>query len=71
MYLLFLTKYLTCVLIWMSFTYNGDGKALLLCLYSIKYLHESLPHGFSWEKTVSSISTSLMLMGLLFLWKAL
>ena len=44
MYLLFLSKYLVYAFIWGTFTQNGDGKALPLCLYPIKYLNESLLH---------------------------
>ena len=47
--------------------YNGDGKALLSCLYSIKYLNESLPYGFLSDNFILSISTSLKLMAQLFL----
>ena len=71
MYLLVLSKYLAYEFIWRSFTYNGDGKALPLCLYLIKYLNKSLPYNFLWDNTISSISTLSVLMGFLFLWKTL
>ena len=66
MYLLFLSKYLAYAFIWGSFTHNGDGKALPLYLYPLKYLNESLSYGFLWNNTISSISTSLILMGFYF-----
>ena len=70
-YLLFLSKYFVYAFIWGSFTYNGDAKALPSCLYPIKNLNESLPYDFLSDYFILSISTSLILMGLLFLWKAL
>ena len=71
MYLLLLSKYLTYAFIWRSFIHNGDGKALPLCLYPVKYLNESSIYDFLWDDTISSISASLILMGFIFLWKAL
>ena len=71
MNLLFLSKHLAYAFIWGIFKHNGDGKALPLCLYPIKYLNESLPYDFLWDNTISSISTSLILMSFLFLWKSL
>ena len=71
MYLLLLSKYLAYAFIWGSFTNNGDRKALPLCLYPIKYLSESLLYDFLYDNTISSIYTSLILMGYLFLWKSL
>ena len=47
--------------------HDGDGKALPLCLYPIKYLNESIPFDFFRDNAISSISTSLILMGFLFL----
>ena len=70
MYLLFLSKYLANAFISGSFMHDGDGKALPLCLYPIKYLNESIPFDFFRDNAISSISTSLILMGFLFLWKA-
>ena len=46
MYLLFLSKYLTYAFFWGSFKHNGDGKALRLCLYPVKYLDESILYDF-------------------------
>ena len=46
MYLLFLSKYLANSFISGSFMHDGDGKALPLCLYPIKYLNESLLYDF-------------------------
>ena len=54
-----------------SFMHNGDGKALPSCLYSIKYLNESLLYDFLSDNTILLISTWLILIGFLFLWKAL
>ena len=71
MHLLFLSKYLACAFIWGSFMHNGDGKALPSCLYSIKYLNESLLSDFLFDNAILLISTSLILIGFLFLWKAL
>ena len=71
MYLLFLSKHVAYTFIWGSFTHNGDGKALPLYLYPIKYLKESLLFDVLWDNTISLISTSLILMDLLFLLKAL
>ena len=67
MYLLFLSKYLAYAFIGGSFTHNGGGKTLPLCLYEIKYLNESLLYDYLCDNTISSISTSLILMALLFL----
>ena len=66
MYLLFLSKYLTYAFFWGSFKHNGDGKALRLCLYPIKYLDESILYDFLWDSTISLISTSLILMSFYF-----
>ena len=53
MYLLFLSKYFAYTFIWGGSIHNGDGKALPLCLYSIKYLNESsLPYGFLSNNTI-------------------
>ena len=41
-YLLFLSKYLAYASICGSFMHNGDGRPLLLFIYSIKYLCEPL-----------------------------
>ena len=71
MYLLFLSKYFVYAFVWGSFTHNGDGKVLSLCLYPIKYLNESLPYDFLSDNFILSLSTSLILMELLFLWKSL
>ena len=68
---LYLSKCLACAFIWGKFTHDGDGKPLPLSLYPIKYLNESLLYDFLWNNTISSISTSLILMGVLFLWKSL
>ena len=46
--------------------HNGDGKAFPSCLYLIKYLNEPLPYDFLNDNILLSISTSLILMGLLF-----
>ena len=46
MYSLFLSKYLTYAFFWGSFKHNGDGKALRLCLYPVKYLDESILYDF-------------------------
>ena len=70
MYLLFLSKHLVNEFIWGSFIDSGDGKTLLLYLYPIKYLHESLLYDFSGDNTIYSISTYLILMGHLFFLKA-
>ena len=70
MHLLFLSKYFVYAFIWGSFTHNGDEKVLPSCLYPIDYLNESLRYDFLSDNFVLSISTSLILMGLLFLWKA-
>ena len=53
------------------FMHNGDGKALPSCLYPIKYLNESLPYDLLSDDAILLISTSLILIGFLFLWKAL
>ena len=71
MYLLFLSKYLAYAFIWEIFMQNGDRKALLSCLYQIKYLNESLPYDFLSDNVLLLISTSLILIGFLLLWKAL
>ena len=47
--------------------HNGDGKALPSCLYPIKYLNESSLSDFLSDHAILSISTSLILMALLFL----
>ena len=48
--------------------HNHDGKALLLCLYLIKYLNESLfQYDFLSDNTIILLYTSLILMGFLFL----
>ena len=70
MHLLFLSKYFVYAFIWGSFTHNGDEKVLPSCLYPIDYLNESLRYDFLSDNFVLSMSTSLILMGLLFLWKA-
>ena len=46
---------------------NGDRKALLSCLYQIKYLNESLPYDFLSDNVLLLISTSLILIGFLLL----
>ena len=51
--------------------HNGDGKALPSCLYPIKYLNESLLSDFLSDNATFLISTSLILIGFLFLWKVL
>ena len=51
--------------------HNGDGKTLPLCLYPIKYLNESLPYDFLSDNFILSVSPSLILVGLILLWKAL
>ena len=71
MYLLFSSKHLAYAFIWGRSAHNGDGKALALCFHPIKYLNESLLYGFFYNNTISLISSSLILMGLLFLRKAL
>ena len=71
MYLLFPPKHLAYAFSWGSFMHNGDGKALPSCLYPIKYLNESSLSDFLSDHAILSISTSLILMDLLFLWKAL
>ena len=50
---------------------NGDGKTLPSCLYPMKYLNESLLCDFLSDNAILLISTSLILIGFLFLWKAL
>ena len=47
--------------------HNGDGKALPSCLYPIKYLNESLLSDFLSDNATFLISTSLILIGFLFL----
>ena len=70
-YLLFLSKYLAYAFIWGSFIHYGAGKELPLCLYPIRYLNVSLlPYEFLSDNTILLISTSLIFLGLLFLWKA-
>ena len=71
MYLLFLSKYLAYAFIWGGFVHNEDGKALPSCLYRIKYLNESLLSNFLSDNAILLISTSLILIAVLFLWKAL
>ena len=51
--------------------HNGDGKALPSCLYPIYYLNESLPCDFLSDNGILLISTSLILIGFLLLWKVL
>ena len=38
-----------------SIVYIRDGKEPVLCLYTIKYLNESLPFDFLWDSTISLI----------------
>ena len=71
MYLWFFSKYLEYAFIWGSFMHNGDEKTLPSCLYPIKYLNESLSYDFSSDNALLLISMSLILIGFLFLWKAL
>ena len=71
MYLLFPSKHLAYAFIWGSFMNNGDGKALPSCLYPIYYLNESLPCDFLSDNGILLISTSLILIGFLLLWKVL
>ena len=52
MYLLILSKHLVYAFIWGSFVHNEDGKALLPCLYPIKYLNESYLDGFLSDKAI-------------------
>ena len=47
--------------------HNGDGKVLPSCLYPIKYLNESLLYDFLSDNFILSISSSLILVDLLFL----
>ena len=56
MYLLLLAY----AFIWGSFMYNGDGKALRLCLYLINYLNKSLPFVFLSDNSILLISTLLI-----------
>ena len=67
MYLLFLSKYFVSKFISGSFMHNGDGKVLPSCLYPIKYLNESLLYDFLSDNFILSISSSLILVDLLFL----
>ena len=70
MYLLFLSRHLAYAFLWGSFILNGAGKALPLCIYPIKYLNNSsLPYYFVLDNTVLFISTSLIWIDFLFLWK--
>ena len=71
MYLLFLSKYFVCGFIWGSSTHNGDKKTLSSCLYPIKYLNDSLTYDFLPDNAILLISTLLILIGFLFLWKVL
>ena len=71
MHLSFSSKYFLYAFIWESFRHNDGGKVLALFLSPIKYLNESLPYDFFPDNFILSISTSLILMGLLFLWKSL
>ena len=51
--------------------YNDDGRGLTLCIYPIKYLYEPLlPYECLLDNTILLISTSSILIGLLFLWKS-
>ena len=70
MYLSFLSKYFVYAFIWGSFISNGDGKVLPSCLHSMKK-PKWIFTDFLSDHAILSISTSLILMDLLFLWKAL
>ena len=59
--LLFSSTYLAYALICGSFRHNGGQKALLLYLYPLKVLNESLSYDFLWDNTMSLISVLLIL----------
>ena len=51
--------------------YDGTGKILALSIYPIKYLNDPLfPYECLLDNTILLISTSLVLIGFPFLWKA-
>ena len=53
MHLIHLSKYLADAFILESFIHNGAGKALPLCLYSMKYSNKSLlPYHYLSDNTI-------------------
>ena len=62
--LLFLSKYLAYAFICRNFKHNGDGMALPLRIYPIKYLYEPiLLYGSLLDNTILLISTLSILIG--------
>ena len=51
--------------------HNKDGKPFPSCLYPMVYLNESLTYEFLSNNDIALISTSLILIGFLFLRKVL
>ena len=51
--------------------HNKDGKPLPSCLYPMMHLNEYLTYKFLSNNDIVLISTSLTLIGSLFLWKVL